>query len=161
MDLLADYVIPLEDLVPLIRERVEAGHSIRGLTFRGTSMLPMLRQGKDTVELSPLPEKLKKYDLPIYQRPNGKLVMHRIVAVKEDHYICLGDNTESFETIYPEQMVGMVTAFNRGKKRIPVTDPGYRLYCRLWRPTRPLRKLYKMVRHCLGKYLKRILGRTA
>ena len=161
MDLLANYVIPLEDLVPLIRERVEAGHSVKGLTFRGVSMLPMLRQGKDTVELSPLPEKLKKYDLPIYQRPNGKLVMHRIVAVKSDHYICLGDNTEVFETICPGQMVGLVTAFYRGRKRIPVTDPGYRLYCRLWRPTRPLRKLYKMARHLLGKCLKRLQGRSA
>lgn len=161
MDLFANYVIPLEDLVPLIRERVEAGHSVLGLTFKGVSMLPMLRQGKDTVELSPLPEKLKKYDLPIYQRPNGKLVMHRIVAVKEDHYICLGDNTEVFETIYPEQMIGVVSAFMRGKKRIAVTNPGYRLYCHLWRPTRPLRKLYKKVRHLLGKHMKRMMGRSA
>ena len=28
----------------------------------GVSMLPMLRQGLDQVVLSPLPEKLKKYD---------------------------------------------------------------------------------------------------
>ena len=62
-------------------------------------MLPMLRQGKDTVELAPLPDKLKKYDLPVYQYPSGKYVMHRVVDVKEDFYICLGDNLIELEKV--------------------------------------------------------------
>lgn len=160
MGLFADYVIPLEDLLPLIQERVAAGHCVRGLTFRGVSMMPILRQGKDTVELSPLPEKLKKYDLPVYLRPNGKLVMHRVVAVKEDHYICLGDNTEDFEKIDPSQMVALVSAINRGGRRIETSNPMYRLYCCLWRPTRPLRKLYKRGKRFLKRRLKQVLGRN-
>lgn len=154
----ADYVIPLEDLVPLIQERLEAGYSVKSLTFRGVSMLPMLRQGKDSVELSPLPAKLKKYDLPIYRRPDGKLVMHRVWEVKEDHYICMGDNTETYEKIYPEQMIGLVSAFKRGEKRIEVTDPGYQRYCRVWRWTRPFRKGYKWMKRLAKKGLKLLLG---
>lgn len=118
-------------------------------------MMPMLRQSKDSVELSPLPERLQKYDLPVYRRTDGQYVMHRVVAVKTDHYVCLGDNTLYFERIFPEQMIGVVSAFKRGDKRIEVDAVGYRLYCRMWRLTRPARVgiywLRRTVRRLLGK----------
>ena len=158
MDSSADHIIVREELLPLIEERLAAGYAVRYLPFRGVSMLPMLRQGKDSVELSPLPAKLKKYDLPVYRRPSGQLVMHRVWAVKEDHYICMGDNTEAYERVEPEQMLGVVSAFQRGKKRIEVTDPGYRRYCRLWRLTRPFRKGYKWLKRLSKKCLKLLLG---
>ena len=129
-----------EELLPFLRERLAAGQTIRYLPFRGLSMLPLLRQGKDMVELSPLPETLKKYDLPVYQYPSGKVVMHRVVKAEEDIYICLGDNTFEYERIKPEQMVALVTAIKRGEKRIPVTSPAYRLYCRVWVAIYPIRK---------------------
>lgn len=154
MDSLPEYVIYGDELLPLIKERLEAGHRVQHLPFRGISMLPMLRQEKDSVELSPLPEQLKSYDLPMYQRKDGKMVIHRIVAVKEDYYVCMGDNTERFEKIYPEQMIGVVSAFWRGEKRIEVSSPFYRLYCRFWRPTRPLRILYKRAKRLLRRCFK-------
>ena len=159
MDSSVDYLIIEEELMPLIGERLAAGYAVRYLPFRGISMLPMLRQGKDSVELSPLPSKLKKYDLPVYRRPNGQYVMHRVVAVKEDHYVCLGDNTEVFEKIYPNQMLGIVSAFRRREKRIEVTNLTYQLYCRLWRPLRPLRKGYKWAKRMARRCLKKLLGR--
>ena len=127
-------------MLPFLRERLAAGQTIRYLPFRGMSMLPLLRQGKDAVELSPLPDKLKKYDLPVYQYPSGKVVMHRVVKAEEDIYICLGDNTFEYERIKPEQMIALVTAIKRGEKRIPVTSPAYRLYCRVWVAIYPIRK---------------------
>ena len=63
MDLSNNHVLSEEELMPLIKERLASGGKVRYLPFRGVSMLPMLRQGKDSVELSPLPPKLKKYDL--------------------------------------------------------------------------------------------------
>ena len=132
-----------EELMPLVREWLAAGQKVRYLPFRGVSMLPMLRQGIDTVELAPLPEKLQKYDLPVYQYPSGKYVMHRIVKVRKDHCICLGDNTYSYETIRREQMLGIVSAFKRGEKRIETDAWSYKLYCRLWVASFPLRKLLK------------------
>lgn len=135
-----------EVLMLLVRERLAAGYKVRYLPFKGVSMLPMLRQGKDRVELGPLPEKLKKYDLPVYQIPSGKYLMHRILKVTPTHYLCLGDNTLEYETILPEQMIGVVTAFERNGKRIEVSNPLYRLYCLVWGHTRPVRILYKRFR---------------
>ena len=136
-----------------VAERLAAGQKVRYLGFRGVSMLPMLRQGKDSVELSPLPPKLKKNDLPVYRRADGQYVMHRVVAVKADHYICLGDNTLVFEHIYPEQMIGVVSAFKRGDRRIEANDPVYRIYCRLWRLTHPFRKLIFRLKGCVRRVL--------
>lgn len=153
MDLSNKRLIGEEELMPLIEAQLAAGQKVRYLPFRGVSMLPMLRQGKDAVELSPMPERLKKYDLPVYRRKSGQYVMHRVVAVKEDHYICLGDNTLKFEHIYPEQMIGVVSAFKRGNKRIEVDNHGYQLYCRLWRPTRPLRLLIYQIKRIAKKVL--------
>lgn len=148
-----------EELMPLIRERLAAGQTIRYLPFRGVSMLPMLRQGKDSVELAPLPKRLKKYDLPVYMYPSGKYVMHRIVDVKDTHYICLGDNTYSYERIYPEQIIGVVSAFKRGEKRISVDSLPYQLYCRIWCAIYPARKLLVRAKAWLRKLLRRGKGK--
>ena len=146
-----------EELMQLVREEIARGQVIRYLPFRGRSMLPMLRQGKDSVELSPLPKKLKKYDLPVYRFPSGKYVMHRVVAVKDGYYICNGDNLLQMETVYPEQLIAIVSAFTRNGRRVEVTDFRYRLYCRLWCAVRPIRHLFMRLRSALAKIKKRII----
>lgn len=142
MDSLHDQTYRFEDLLPLIREQVALGGSVR-IAPRGTSMMPMLRQGQDTVVLSPVPERLRKYDIPFYRRDNGQFVLHRIVAVGET-YTCIGDNQFELEPgIRKEQMIAVVSAFTRGGREIPVTNLGYRCYCRLWHYSRPVRYVWR------------------
>jgi len=143
-----------EELIPLLKERLAAGQKVRYLPFRGRSMLPMLRQGKDAVELGAVPKTLCKYDLPVYQYPSGKYVMHRVIKVMPDHYICRGDNTYTDEFIRHGQMIAVVTAFMRGDRRISVDAPGYKLYCRIWCAVYPLRRLAKRAKGWLGRHLK-------
>ena len=154
MDSSIEHLLLEDELLPLIRERLALGHRVRYLPFRGVSMLPMLRQGIDTVELAPLPPKLRKYDLPVYQYPSGKVVMHRVVQVRETDYVCLGDNTYSYEYISPEWMIGLVSAFKRGDRRIEVTNPVYQMYARFWVLTFPLRKFLKRILRRLRRLLK-------
>lgn len=141
-DSLQDKHCALETLMPLIRERLAAGQSVR-FSPRGTSMLPMLRQDIDSVVLSPLPRELKKYDIPLYQRENGQYVLHRIVKTGES-FVCMGDNQFAPEPdISRQQLIAVVTAFYRGDKRREVTSLPYRLYCVLWHYSRPLRRLWR------------------
>lgn len=142
MDSLFEKELRLEQLWPLMEEYLKAGKTVK-FSPKGVSMLPMLRQGVDNVILSPVPEKLQKYDLPLYRYPSGKFVLHRIVAVEDDHYLCLGDNTYRYETVLPEYCVGLVTAFTRADREISVQAPCYRFYCRLWVALYPLRKFSK------------------
>ncbi len=146
--------VRMEQLMPLFRERLAQGQTVRFMP-RGISMLPMLRQGIDSVVLSPLPEKLKKYDLPLYQRKNGRYVLHRVIGVS-DTYTCLGDNQFVVEPgLMHEQMIGLVTAFYRGEKYHSVTEPGYQLYCRLWYHSRKLRHFWRRGINWLKRHLKR------
>lgn len=148
-----EYFTQLDNLMPLFRERLEAGQKIQ-FSPRGISMLPMLRQGKDSVILSPVPEKLKKYDLPLYQRDDGKYILHRIVEVGET-YTCIGDNQYTYEHgVRQDQMIALVTAFTRGNREISVENPMYRLYCLLWHRSRSLRYFLLRVKNKLRRMLK-------
>ena len=150
-----DISVRLAQLLPLMQERLASGESVQ-FTPQGTSMRPMIQGGRDQVILSPLPEKLKKYDLPLYRRDNGQFVLHRIVKVGQA-YTCVGDNQFQMETgIRQEQMIALTTGFYRKGKYYRVDGPGYRLYCRLWHWSRPARGL---ILRC-GHRLKRILGST-
>lgn len=152
MDFWTTKALQLEDLMPLIRERLALGQSVR-FSPKGTSMLPMLRQGIDSVVLSPLPEKLKKFDLPLYQRDNGQYVLHRIVRAGGS-YTCIGDNQFVLEHgLRQDQMIAVVTAFYRGDQEHSVDELGYRIYCRFWHYSRPVRHFWRrgvgFLRRCL------------
>lgn len=137
-----EYEIQLEQLMPLFLEQFERGKSVK-FAPRGISMLPMLRQGLDCVILSPLPERLKKYDLPLYRRDDGKYVLHRIVEAGET-YTCMGDNQFVPEPgLRHDQMIAVVTAFTRGEREISVRAPGYWLYCRFWHYSRGIRHFWR------------------
>lgn len=141
--------------MPLMREALAAGKSV-SFSPMGVSMLPMLRQGIDTVTLSPIPGKLKKYDLPLYRRDDGKYILHRIIRAGET-YTCMGDNQVDPEPgLRQDQMIGLVTAFSRGDRQIPVTSLGYRLYCRIWVGTVSARKLLRRVKNKLKRIRHRL-----
>lgn len=149
----SEHEVALDALMPLIRECLSAGQSVQ-LSPKGTSMLPMLRQGIDKVTLAPLPSQLKKYDLPLYRRDNGQYVLHRIVGVGET-YTCVGDNQFDLETeLRQEQMIAVVTSFTRGEKRYSANHIAYRIYCHCWHTSRPVRHFYRRAKHWLRRHLK-------
>lgn len=145
--------VHMDDLIPLIRESLSLQQSV-SFSPKGVSMLPMLRQGKDTVTLSAVNGQLKKYDIPLYRRDDGAYVLHRVVSAGKT-YTCIGDNQFYFETgIRPDQIIAVVSGFTRGKKYRSVTSAGYRLYCRFWCGTRRMRWLLFRVKRKLSKIFK-------
>lgn len=138
----------LEELMPLMRERLAEGQRVR-LSPMGVSMLPMLREGRDTVELSAPPKRLKRFDLPLYQRADGKYVLHRVVRVGKT-YTCAGDNQTALEHgITHEQVIAVVTAFTRDGVTHTTNETGYRLYCRFRHYTRFPRRIWRgLKRRC-------------
>lgn len=100
-------------------------------TTSGVSMYPMLRNRRDIVHIKKCDRPLKRYDLPLYVR-NDALVLHRILKVKDDHYIICGDNCINIEKVPFDSVYGYVDEFWRGKRHCKSTDLGYRLYAHLW-----------------------------
>jgi hypothetical protein len=144
MDILLEKEFRLEQLLPLIQETLSQGKNV---TFspRGVSMLPMLRQGKDTVTLAPVNGKLKKYDLPLYKR-GDQYILHRVIQVNEDSYVMRGDNCVSKEYgITDADIVGVMTAYYRKDRYGTPDKPGYRAYVFFWCHTHSVRTLIKRV----------------
>lgn len=151
---MSEHSVRMDDVMPLIRESLEQGRSVR-FSPRGTSMLPMLRQGLDTVILSPLPpRRLRKYELPMYQRANGQYVIHRIVTAGET-YTCMGDNQYQKEPgLTQEQMIALVTGFTREGTEHSVEEATYRIYCRFWYYSRPIRHGWLYFLACVRRIFK-------
>ena len=149
MDSLRERPLSLDDMMPTIRQTLADGKTVT-FTPGGTSMLPMLRPNRDSVTLSPLPQRLKRYDLPLYRRDNGQYVLHRVVKAGQT-YTCLGDNQFYKEPgLRQDQMIGVVTEFIRDGKRIPVTDLRYRIYSRLWYNSRFVRRCWRKLKKILS-----------
>lgn len=139
--------------MPLIQEQLDRGQTVR-FSPRGTSMLPMLRQGLDTVTLSPAPERLRKFDLPLYRRENGQYVLHRVIRAGSA-YTCMGDNQFAPEPgVGHDQVIALVTAFSRDGREYSVHSPAYWFYCRLWHFSRPVRRLWRRGRSLLRRLKK-------
>ena len=59
----------------------------------GISMLPLLKEGRDLFTVRKKGRKrCKKYDVVLYRRPPNSYVLHRIIEVRENDYVILGDN---------------------------------------------------------------------
>ena len=61
--------------------------------IKGTSMWPLLKEGKCRVKVTAAEGKiLKKGDIVLYRRKDGTLVLHRIMKVEEDGFRVCGDH---------------------------------------------------------------------
>ena len=117
----------------LIREVLASGGEFR-LYPRGTSMLPLLRQGIDSVGLRNLDRAPQKFDILFYQRSDGSYVLHRVKEVTSDGGLILwGDNQYRLEYgITTDQIIGYAARIYRGEREINLQSFIYRSYLRLW-----------------------------
>lgn len=92
----------------------------------GNSMWPTLKNRKQSVIVRKKEEKLKKWDVALYLRPNGSNVLHRVLEPTEFGYIICGDSQFVREKVNEEQVYGVMTGFYRGKKYIDVNDERYK-----------------------------------
>ena len=126
-------------------------------TTVGMSMYPMLRDRRDRIVVVPVGEtNLKKFDLPLYKRPDGKYVLHRIIGVREHHYIIRGDNTYVKERVPKNWILGYVSEFYRKDRHVLSSSRTYRLYAAFWNFIYPVRWGYVMVRRLLGEVVRRL-----
>ena len=100
-------------------------------TVHGYSMYPLLFDHKDSVYIEKA-ENFKKYDVVLFQRQNGQLVLHRIVGFKNGKLLICGDNEFRIEKVEKEQVLGKMTEFSRNDKEYTVDNFWYKIYSRVW-----------------------------
>lgn len=144
--------ITMQELLPFIEEALNNDKTFT-IPITGTSMLPLLVQGRDTVTIKKASEKLKVGDLPLYRRKDGSFVLHRIVKVNHDgSYTMCGDNQFLKEYgITDENIIGVVTEIKRKEKTFSVDDKKYQTYVKTGLILLNVRYPYKRLRYGLHK----------
>jgi hypothetical protein len=129
------------------------------LTYRnvGTSMMPLIKQGRDIFTLVRKGEaRCKKYDVVLYRRSANKYIMHRIIEVRENDYVILGDNCISKEYgITDDDIIGVMTEFVRKGKKYTVDDNAYKCYVKIWCSLSGIRILLKKAKINLKRLIKK------
>ena len=108
-------------------EEVLASHGKYVGPTVGISMLPMLKNRRDTIVVLPKTERLQTLDVALYKRGNA-YVLHRVLQVIEGGYIIRGDNCYTDEIVPEEAVIGVLTEFFQADKHIFCTDAEYIAY---------------------------------
>ncbi len=100
------------------------------LFHKGVSMMPLLRQGIDSVVLTKLDREPQKYDIVAYRRPNGQIVIHRIMKIRKDECIMCGDNHGELEYgITKNNILAVVKGIYRDEEYVDLaTSKWYKKY---------------------------------
>lgn len=107
-------------------------------------MRPLLRARKDLVHLRKPSGRLERYDVAMFRRKNGQYVLHRVVEVRKEDYVFLGDNQIRKEKgITDSQILGVMAGFTRNGKYRTVDELGYRVYVYVWACLYPVRYVWK------------------
>ena len=145
----------------IIHSSIENELRTRGyltFTFRGISMMPLLRQGRDLVTIRTIDRRLAEKEVALYKRDSGQLVLHRVIEVYENGYGIRGDNTFGIEKVRDDQILGILTEVIRDGKTISVTDPAYLKYVDRNLRSYPARLAMRKCRRVLSKAKHTLLG---
>lgn len=114
---------------------------------KGTSMYPLIKADCSDVCIVKTELPLKKYDVPLYKRSDGKYVLHRVLGKNEDGYICCGDNQWMLEYgVSDDMIIGKLESWYRKEKKHTVNDKGYLRYVKFWcKSLKRRRRLLKLL----------------
>lgn len=122
----------------------------------GISMLPMLKNRRDTIVVKPKTERLKRLDVALYKRGDA-YVLHRVLQAVDGGYIIRGDNCYSDEHIPEEDVFGVLTEFFRKDKHYYCTDEKYLRYAERRIKTYKTRRFFVVMKARFVVLCKKIL----
>ena len=122
----------------------------------GISMLPMLKNRRDTIVVQAKTERLKPLDVALYKRGDA-YILHRVLEVVKKGYIIRGDNCYSDENVPEESVIGVLTEFFRKDKHYYCTDEKYLKYVKRRLKNYKFRRFFKLCKSYIRAGIKKIL----
>ena len=111
----------------------ELGYAVAPIA--GTSMMPLLKEGRDRVELGPCSqERLKKGNVVLYKKNDGTLVLHRIIKTENrEFFTVLGDHQfKNAERVNKNQIIAVACGFFIKGRYVTEKTRWYRMYKKIW-----------------------------
>lgn len=122
---------------------------------KGTSMLPLIREGHATAMIVPK-EHLEKYDVALYRRKNGLYVLHRVVKVKKDSYVFCGDNQCVYEYgVTDDMVIGVMKELWHDGEQTDISSKRHLKEIKKHVRNIPLRRIQAGVKRRMNKLFKR------
>jgi len=139
-DCMSVKTVEMKVLLPLIQENIANGATTT-IVVTGNSMRPLFHHAKDRAVLVPCDATaLQRGDVPLYQRNDGQVFLHRIIGRNDNGYRLIGDaQVDIEEGIRPEQIIAVMKGFYRKGKYVACTAKGYRFYVKCWLAVRKIR----------------------
>ena len=112
--------------MPTVPDEVIIGDAVRlvhegmavTLLVKGRSMLPFILGGLESVVLT-RPGEIHPGDVVLARIDGQRYVLHRVIKVEADCVTLMGDgNLSGTESCPPEEVLGIVTAIQRGKRSV-------------------------------------------
>ena len=122
----------------------------------GISMLPMLKNRRDTIVVKPKTERLKRLDVALYRRGDA-YVLHRVLEPIDGGYLIRGDNCYSDEHIPEEDVFGVLMEFFRKNKHYYCTDKKYIRYAERRLKTYKSRRFFVRIKGKIKGGCKKVL----
>ena len=147
--------IQFNDAVDKWLKIVETGINIELNVYpTGVSMLPLIRGNRDKVTVCPLKREVRRGDIVLFFRADGKKVMHRVWKIDGNVITTYGDGC-----YYPDKpinvhnILGIATVLHRRKgakdglyREIPLNNAFRRKLGLLWLSLGPARRFFYRVR---------------
>lgn len=139
-----------------VEDEIKSGRNVK-FRIRGSSMLPLLRDGKDEVVLYPCrTEDLVKGAVVLF-RYKGKHILHRIIGKDGDLYRMQGDGVRTFhEECGEEDIIGVVKCIVRPSgRKIETFSVSWRLQSFLWQKSGRLGKALLALRNRTRRFFRK------
>lgn len=126
----------------------------------GHSMHPLIRFRQDYVTIRPVRRALLPGDIVLFQREDGRYVVHRVWKLRGQTVQTLGDHCiNPDEPIQAADVLGLVTHIQRGAHNFCVDTTFWRTAGRLWSASMPLRRtagrVLGPVKQAVKKFIRR------
>lgn len=107
-----------------MNENQEISGKIISFSPKGESMWPFLKNKKQSViiDTSILP---KIYDVILFVRNNGEKVLHRVMQILPDAFICTGDSSLKQERVEKQALIGVMTGYYKKDEFVDVRCEKY------------------------------------
>ena len=127
-------VIPNDILLEDVASLLDEGRDVT-LAPKGSSMLPLIMEGRDSVVLRRMPD-VEEGDIVLARLEDHRYVLHRIMTVNRNRLTLMGDgNLGQTEICGKADVIGTVVSIVRGEKKMrPPTGT-------LWKHLLPFRRI--------------------
>ena len=123
-------------------EEVLAENGFVIVPVHGTSMRPLLKEGKSLVQIEQKDGRYERGDVVLFRKEDGTLVLHRIIDVQGNEYVMLGDHQyKEKEKIHLSQIIGFVSEYWTDAKQIHENSFGYRISHAIWNGNLVIRRI--------------------